>query len=195
MTDKALENAESKKKQLVDRRLELHSEIAALDKKIGHIDAFIRDWHSFAGGVDEIPVDNSDQKENKQESSGDTPKRATGNSRKEEVAAVAREIILTRGSPIMRDELFELLTSCGVVIQGKDPRMVLSTMLWRMRDYIVRVKGGGYWPTDIANAEFDYDPNAAQEMDTVHHTPEGEIADSDVAESEFNDDEEAKSLV
>ena len=50
----------------------------------------------------------------------------------------------------MREELFPALIEKGFVIEGNDPHMVLSTMLWRMKDKakIVRLRGGGYWLAD-----------------------------------------------
>jgi hypothetical protein len=146
MPDIALSNAEALKKQLVNKRLALHVEIDALDTEIGKIDEFIRTWHTFAAGNTDFSVDNS-RGSSKSESILDVPRtpRAKGNSSKEAVAAAAIEAIKERGAPIMRDELYDILTSRGLLINGKDPQMVLSTMLWRMKGEIERLGNGGYW--------------------------------------------------
>lgn len=51
-----------------------------------------------------------------------------------------------RGEPIKRDELYDLLIAQGYVIEGKNPQMILSTMLWRVKNSgLIRLNGGGYW--------------------------------------------------
>lgn len=192
MSDRAVENAETMKKQLLERRKAIQAELIGIDDQIGRIDRFLKDWQLFAD-FEEPTTDHTSVimgSDNGNETSLTHTKKPARprNSSKEEVAKVARDIIRERGEPIMRDELFDLLTSRGLTIQGKDPRMVLSTMLWRMRERVARVKGGGYWPADIPNAAAGYDPATAHEMDGVLNTPEGEIADADVAESEFDDE-------
>lgn len=166
MNDRAVENAETMKKQLLERRKAIQAELIGIDDQIGRIDRFLKDWRLFAD-IDEpaldhtfVIVDSSD--ENETSSTHTTKRTRPKNSSKEEVAKSARDIIRERGEPIMRDELFDLLTSRGLTIQGKDPRMVLSTMLWRMRDQVVRVKNGGYWLADIPNEEAGYNPAPAR---------------------------------
>lgn len=177
MPDAALKNAKAQRKQLVDERLALHDRLTALDTQIGKIDNFIKDWHAFAEGEAVSAVDNSESPE--QNKQAPSPKKVTGNSPKEEVAKAAREIILERGSAIKRDELYDLLTSRGLVIQGKDPQMVLSTMLWRMKDEIVRVKGGGYWVADVSNPELEYDPHPVTMFENMSNTPLGKVPNPD----------------
>jgi hypothetical protein len=69
------------------------------------------------------------------------------NPKKEEVAAMVAAYLTAADAPISRAELFERLRQDGIVIQGKDPEMVLSTMLWRAGPPlgIYNVKGVGYW--------------------------------------------------
>jgi hypothetical protein len=189
MTDKALQNAEAKRNQLLERKKALRVEMDSVDLQLSVTEVFIANWHEFASADPESPVENlTVTNENIAGTTQAVKRKTTRNSKKEDVAEAAREIALERGAPIMRDELYDLLTARGLVIEGKDPQMVLSTMLWRVRDKVARVKGGGYWPADIPNAEVGYDPSTAQEMDGVLNTPEGEIADADVAKSEFDDD-------
>lgn len=182
MVDKALRNAESTRKQLIEKRLFLHKQIAEIDAEIGEIDAFIRAWHAFAAGPGRVGVVENGDIQNKTGSAdgGDSPApKTTGNSSKEDVAAAAREIIVARGQPVMRDELYDLLTDKGLIIQGKDPKMVLSTMLWRMKGEIARVSGGGYWPADMPNPEIGFDPDQNTFMSNAMNTPANEIPDPD----------------
>lgn len=180
MSDRALANAEAKRNQLVERKRALLIELTDIDEQVGQIDRFIKAWHAFAEDEPQKAVENlSDSGANKTATSEPVNKKVTGNSRKEDVAAAAREVILERGAPIMRDELFDLLMERGLVIQGKNPQMVLSTMLWRMREQIARVKGGGYWPADIPNAEVGYDPETAKDIDNTLNKPVAEIVDPD----------------
>ncbi len=157
MTDQALSNAEKLKKQLVDRRKELQAELIGLDEQIGRADRFIKEWHQFQIlAVDEgdhirvisaVPVRNKSRTENTETD------RKVKNSSKEAVAAAVLELIAAKGSPMSREELYPLLVERGLAIHGKDPQMVLSTMLWRMKDKVVRLKGGGYW-----DAKSDWGP-------------------------------------
>lgn len=159
MADRALENAEAKKKQLVDRRLQLHSEIAALDEQIGKIEAFIRDWHAFAENAFELATDETgDSATATIDSHESTPKRTTGNSRKEDVAETACMIIREQKKPVSRDELLNAVTERGMVIEGKDRAGVFTTMMWRMRDKIVKLDSGGYWLADVEYPAEGYVP-------------------------------------
>lgn len=165
MTDRALENAEIKRNQLLERKRALREQIGSVDRQLSAVEVFIANWHEFANTDPESPVDNATvMNENIAGTTQAVSRKAKGNSRKEDVAAAAREAILERGAPIMRDELFELLTERGLIIQGKDPKMVLSTMLWRMRAKIVRLKSGGYWPADVISAENGYSEEVARDM-------------------------------
>lgn len=157
MTDDALKNAEAHRNQLLNRRAELEAEMGAVDERIERAERFIAEWHEFAYGA---PVDSVNSPKQSASAAADTSlKRATGNSSKEKVAEAAREVILESGAPLMRDELYGRLIERGLTIQGKDPHMVLSTMLWRMKEKIVRVDGGGYWPADVLNRAIGHDPD------------------------------------
>ena len=85
-------------------------------------------------------------------SEGAAQKKAPGCWKKEEVAEAARSIIQERGEPVSR-AVFNALAERGVIISSEtDPEMVLSAMLWRMKDRVVRLKGGGYWLADAGYA-------------------------------------------
>jgi hypothetical protein len=102
------------------------------------------------------------------------------------VAEAAREIISEAGEPVMRDVLYFLLAERGIHIHGKDPRMVLSTMLWRTNDQVVRLKGGGYWLADMPYEPAGYDPE--EEAVRVERRVEEEL-------KAIGDDAEAEGLV
>ncbi|MBW8322309.1 MAG: hypothetical protein K0M49_13170 [Arenimonas sp.] len=159
MTDKALDNAEFIRKQLVKRRIQLNSEIIALDEQIGKIDLFIQDWHAFAGDSLKLSTgEENDSSIGTTESQESRSRRTTGNSRKEEVAATAYLVIQERGTPLSRDELLNAVTERGMVIEGKDRAGVFTTMMWRMRDKIVKLESGGYWLADVEYPPEGYVP-------------------------------------
>jgi hypothetical protein len=151
VTDTALENAERKLDSLAAEINSLAQKADDLKRELAKVEAWIAQWHQFADArqADLPPKQGAPQNERFPILKGVAlPKirRATGNPKKEEVAEATRQIILERGEPISRGDLFKALTERGMVISSEaDPEMVLSTMLWRMRDKIVRLKTGGYW--------------------------------------------------
>ena len=159
MSDQAFDNAKRMRDELLDRKRELQQEIASVDARLDGIETFIADWHTYASGdAAQIlgPVNAADR--NKPAPAPRTKRPVRGNSRKEEVAEAALEIIRERGEPVMRSELYRALIERGFRIEGGDPEMVLSTMLWRMKHRIVRHKSGGYWPAEEANPEAEQAP-------------------------------------
>lgn len=148
MADQALDNAKAKREQLLKRREELAAELSALDKDLAKAEDFILQWYEFAG---EKPVENLNIAGTPVSSThplrGESAKKATANSKKEIVAAETRKIIEERKRPILRKDLMPMLVERGMKIEGSDPDMVLSTMLWRAGPAagVVRLKKGGYW--------------------------------------------------
>ncbi|MBP2548333.1 uncharacterized protein with von Willebrand factor type A (vWA) domain [Neorhizobium galegae] len=148
MSDQALLNAENRKKQLQNRRLSLNAEILQLDREIGEIDTFIKTWHLFADAVSTPTKDV--EAETKTEQSSTHKNQNRKNSTKEEVAAAAREAIRRAQRPMTRQELYDTLVGDGLIIEGKEPLAVLTTMLWRMKDEIRKLPEGRY---DIAGGD------------------------------------------
>lgn len=66
-----------------------------------------------------------------------------------EVARACVELIRASGRPMKVVELLAALEQSGVVIFGKNRRVVLNTMLWRSPEIIERTKAG-YIPAAIA---------------------------------------------
>jgi hypothetical protein len=149
MADPALNTAQARlanaKTEILDlqKSLErLQARLKGLEDEKNKLTWFIATWHEMAGiqapameePAENVPVSASRKR----------PK----NPDREHVADVAREIIRERGHPVSRKDLFDALAARGLSIEGKDPEMVLSTMLWRTKDKIVRLPNFGYWLTD-----------------------------------------------
>jgi hypothetical protein len=163
VTDTVLANAHKIRESLAAELHSLAQRTEDLGRELAKIDAWIAQWHDFAG-VRQIamPPKAAPLKEGFQSTNGaalSKARRATGNPKKEEVAEATRQIILERGEPISRGDLFKALANRGVAISSEtDPEMVLSTMLWRMRDKVVRLKTGGYWLPEKPHPEAAHGP-------------------------------------
>jgi hypothetical protein len=149
MSDAALDNALARRETALANLEKITREINDLlerhtrgREELERIDYFIAQWHEMAGI--KLP-ETLEQKKSEAPAEGGRRIRPK-NPPRELVAATAVEYIRLAGRPLSRAELFERLTLDGVIIRGKDPEMVLSTMLWRSKDIIQRLPGGGYWP-------------------------------------------------
>ena len=172
MTDKALENAERKRDSLAAEINSLAQRTEELKRDIAKINDWISRWHEFAGKDEAVtPVPES----NEPAPSAARSARSRGNPTKEEVAAKVKELILERGVPIARNDLFEALESRGVIIRGADPKVVLGTMLWRTED-IIRLRGHGYWLKDRPFEPAGYSPRKPFE-DTMSEHAKGAFED------------------
>ena len=162
MPDTALENAQSLKSELLKKKKELQKELEQVELQLRETNRFISAWHAFSTSTflakDEWQKDTESYKKGTSKKQS-AKERATGNSKKEYVAEQARKIILERGKPVSRADLFKELISRGCTINGKNPEMVLSTMLWRVPEKIIRLKKGGYWlpdkPLEEDSSSFD----------------------------------------
>jgi HB1, ASXL, restriction endonuclease HTH domain len=127
---------------------EAQQHIEAMRKELRAVEAFLEQYAQFAANSQGQTVDASDH--------SSTPKpRLVGiptfdsaptrlrNSKKEEVARVAREILAEEDKPIARKELLKAVTERGIIVSGKDPEMVLSTMMWRMQNEFIRLPRWG----------------------------------------------------
>lgn len=166
MSDKAIEAAKSKREQLLNGRKMLKTQLQEIDRELADTENFILKWHQFAGeeiGENENIVITSDERHTGPSPVLGAPRRkATGNSKKEDVAAEARRIIDERGEPVPRTDLYRELVARDYTIEGSDPEMVLSTMLWRAGKAagVIRLKkGGGYWKAEEDWPDSGYLPN------------------------------------
>lgn len=153
--DAAYSNATARRDTLAAQINKLQQELDEARSALARVDAFLRDWAEFAGEPAPTPPVKS----------GDTPtgklrilpKPRPKNPSKEEVIESVLEILHERGRPMSRSDLFTALQERGVVLEGSDPQMVLSTMLWRMRGKVVRLpKNIGYWDAALSYEPADY---------------------------------------
>jgi hypothetical protein len=171
VTDKALKNAECKRDSLAAEINSLAQRMEELKRDLDKIDAWIAQWREFAGKEEAATTSpNSDEPAPASRSA-----RARGNPSKEDVAAKVKELILERGLPISRNDLFESLESRGIIIRGADPKVVLGTMLWRTEG-IIRLRGHGYWLKDRSFEPAGYNPKRPFE-DTMSEHAKGAFED------------------
>lgn len=159
MTDRALDNATARRQIVLSEIKMLQERLNARRAEADSIDRFIADWHKFAGTEVEDEGDTLDTLPEAAAQGTPQRRRTVGNPKKEEVAEAARVIIRERGEPIGRADLYAALTEAGVIIQGADPEKTLSTMLWRMRNRVARLRGDGYWLQEVPWPAAEYDPS------------------------------------
>ena len=58
-------------------------------------------------------------------------------------------ILAEAGRPLGTAELYDRLLARDIEIRGRNPDVVLTTMLWRSRDRLRRLDKLGYWPADL----------------------------------------------
>jgi hypothetical protein len=176
MTDRALANAEKRRDIIAANINKCNQELEALRKDLAAVETFISDWHRFAGNAldsagGEVPDLQKDTRY-PQADSQTGPALSAGllrqhfnpahrkNPDRATVGKNARDIISAARRPVLRTELFQELAQRGLVLHGKDPEMVLSTMMWRMQDQFVRLAGHGYWLRELPWPLAGYEPSA-----------------------------------
>ena len=181
MTDRALANAEKVRDELADKINKTNQRLELMRKELASVEKFISDWHRFAdsdldsgqdsnwktsypqAGINSAPLDGVwvplPPPFPLPPPPGTPPRK---NPDKAEVGKVAKVIIYAAQKPVPRTELFQALAERGIRIHGKDPEMVLSTMMWRMKEDFVRLPHHGYWikslPWKAAKNEPGIDP-------------------------------------
>lgn len=160
MADVALERAMARMAQLEQEISaqknainDANSRLSRLEAARAEIAAWIDQWHRLAG-TERVPVAAERNAINlpvEKLVKRTRPK----NPNREEVVEKALEIIRDHGEPMTRHALFQALAERGVTIAGKDPEMVLSTMLWRSKDKISRLAPFGYWPAHEPYKPYD----------------------------------------
>jgi fructose-specific phosphotransferase system component IIB len=149
MSDEAIKNALSRRADLEIKISKAEELIKRSKSQITEINKFIKQWERFSGkSVDAISLEKAMSEVENILNFITSPKEATQkqNPKKERVAEEVVHILQKEQRPVSRDELFEMLQTKGISLHGTNPRMVLSTMLWRIGDAydIVRLKSGGY---------------------------------------------------
>jgi len=143
----------------VQEKANIESKIAASEAKtrryksqLSEINSFISQWEKFSGTSAPIPSGSTPEGMSQNGTDSKPQPIKVQNSKKEEVATAARLVIEGRDVPVSRSELYGILSRQGLQMNGSNPEMVLSTMLWRAgaKEGIVRLKSGGYWLADRA---------------------------------------------
>ena len=154
MSDKARANAELAKERLVLRLEAVEAEAADLREQLARVNEVLATFlrYETLDPAKPIPAVGPG-----------TGQSANGrkNSKRQAVVDAAIAAIEKAGRPLKRRELFEEVKRAGLVVNGKDPLVVFSTMLWREQDRIVRLDGYGYWPIDKPFAPSGYSPSPA----------------------------------
>jgi hypothetical protein len=164
LTDTAIQNARAVRDEMAQKIAFAEEQIKEWRARMQRAERFIADWQEFSGEQIERPSASEAARRGIAEPTGH-PASKPKNPKKEEVAEAAVEIIRKNGAPMSRDDLFDALQSEGVIIHGKNAPVVLQTMLWRMQDRIVHLKGYGYWPREDAYMAADYVDNSESKED------------------------------
>lgn len=148
MTDKALETAAARLDfnlaeidKVVREKAVLDARLSELRADVERVSNFITTWHEMVGKPPPAQLEL-----NVNEAPKKAPRKRPKNPDRRDVAKEAVRLIVDAGMPLSRREIYERLAEQGLTIVGKDPEMVLSTMLWREKGIIQRLPGGGYWP-------------------------------------------------
>ena len=153
MTDTAIKKALARRETLTHTLDTYEQRVKTARSELEEVNRFISAWMDFASddekrevGAEMQAVIAASQKQ-------------PANPPKEKVASEVAGIIRNQRRPLSRTELYHALEHQGVHIHGKNPEMVLSTMLWRSQDKIVRLVPHGYWVADEAYPPAGYDPH------------------------------------
>lgn len=143
MADAALENAMNRRGSLAAQINSQQQRLEELRRELQLVDEFIARWHTFAGLEEDQPLIPTNDPVDK---SPEKPKRVRpANPPRQVVGDVVESVLREWGRPASRAELFAALKAHDIVIQGTNPEMVFSTMLWRMGERFERLPKRGYW--------------------------------------------------
>jgi hypothetical protein len=149
MTDAAIQNARSQRDEYLERIKKLEQSIARTKGQLVEINKFINLWEKFnSKSVHQSdPVDDTPETPKVRHRVRTlSPPANLKNPKKEEINQHVESLLDSDLVAVSRAELYKRLVDSGVEIQGTNPEMILSTMLWRMqgKSDVVRSKGGGY---------------------------------------------------
>jgi hypothetical protein len=193
MPDSAYHNA-------VRKRDALTAEIERIQKELAKIEQWLGMWRELSAENDAAdvpalmqplpaPTHSEEGEIGRQKStarhkpkSRRTPR--TGPAR-EDIAPVAREIIVANGHPMPRSALLNALDERGLRVGGADIAgriRNVGTVMWRLRDRFVNIEGRGYWPADVPY-EHPFAPKDATPADGDQHRENSRVTDSGSAAS------------
>lgn len=147
VSDIAFENAERQKNLLLERLAEIEKEIVRIREELEKTEKFLAEWEMYAAvqwhpkpdesGSRVVFVSHSHSSETKHK-----------NPPREEVGNVVESMLDEFHQPLTRVRILSELDQRNMPINGVDPAMVLSTMMWRMKNRFRRIPGKGYWYAD-----------------------------------------------
>jgi len=160
-------------KRILRRRAEIRSEIQRLTSRIqeaaiqlgrleseaAYLDGALEFGYQTESSLSEAPLPPPVRT-----AESGLPHTSPQNPDRKVVASRSLELIAAAGRPLSRKALFKRLRDEGLEVYGKNPLMVLSTMLWRERDRIIRIPGFGYWPVGKPYPPGDYFPDQTTQL-------------------------------
>ena len=154
--DQAYKNAMQLRASLTDEQDLLKQHLNDVRQKLSEVERFLSEWRKYAGVEDAPAADDAPpvvQAEEPQAVKVEpevvaVPRSRPKNPDKGLIGDKVEEMLTAFGKPAQRDYIFNELEQQGIVLNGTDPKMVLSTMLWRMKDRFKRIPGRGYWFAD-----------------------------------------------
>lgn len=141
MSDAAIQNAQTRRGALAGRINSLQQQLEAVRRELKVVDDFIAHWHSFAILDEDDPIIPADSSGDKSE----TERRRPVNPPREVVGDAVEATLREWKRPASRADLFAELADHDITINGTNPEMVFSTMMWRMKDRFERIPKRGYW--------------------------------------------------
>lgn len=134
--------------QAYAERIKAQNNLDRVNQFITELESAAKTLNALDEGVPLNPVDNS-QHTGRIVHGNKPPQpssRSAKNPDKRDVAAQVAAMLMDSDKPLLRREIFQKLLANGIEIRGKDPEMVLSTMLWRVGEEfgIENKKGVGY---------------------------------------------------
>lgn len=146
MSDIAIKNAVERRDALAKEINELNQALEDARRDLVEVDQFIALWGRFSG---ENPpayakIANAPASVIRKRPPAAKPM----NPPKEQIGDIVEKFLRWRGLPATRKMIAQHLRDENIVLQGADPDMVLSTMLWRMKDRFRRLPPHGYWLTE-----------------------------------------------
>jgi len=145
----------------------------ALKLELAEIEQFLQLYERFTqrvGVPDSLPRSMAEQNEDISSPEADQPEaspRAPKLNRLQLIPHI-REVILEAEKPLTRGVLLRKLTQRGIHIGGEyDRAKNMGTIMWRLREHFINLRGWGYWPRDLAFNRADYEPDSAIATDDM----------------------------
>lgn len=155
--------AELQKQEIRERLQRLKDDLRVTQEAITRAETALSFLEGYTAALAKIKAPDTAAGEDKGGTDApDSPRRRVRNPSREEVVDASLAAINEAGVPMSRQQLFQAVTERGIDIQGKNPLMVFSTMLWRTQERIVRLRPYGYWPADKPYPPADYFPAPEQ---------------------------------